>query len=281
MSYYDFVIKKEYKKQNMLQNIFTNEELEISESICNLETCYTCFEMFTYIWAHLCVKYNRNSSTENLQEAKIINFMTNAQVGDFQTLFQEIADMKIKGINLERKNKTDQFRSFRIKTVLFSYREIFDFPGDKGEISLFVSKNFVSSIINLLYCDIWVHHSHVSGNIHGYVHDFCNLKVRELNNQPISVFAHNLFRFDFFFLLKGLRLSVWRTKHLNMGGKGIRNMSYSSIVDQVKFINNIKFYQELLHALAASMEPTENENIKKSVTTFLETHPRFSFKYST
>ena len=42
-----------------------------------------------------------------------------------------------------------------------------------------------------------------------------------------------------------------------MGGKGIRN------------------------ALDASMEPTEYQNIKRSIIMFLETHPRFSFKYST
>ena len=57
-------------------------------------------------------------------------------------------------------------------------------------------------------------------------------------------------------------------------------MSYASIADQVKFIDTIKFYQEPLHALAASMEPTEHENIKKSISKFLETHHRFRFKYS-
>ena len=76
-------------------------------------------------------------------------------------------------------------------------------------------------------------------------------------------------------------MSVRKTRDLNMGGKGIRNLSYASIADQVKFIDAIKFYQEPLHALAASMEPTEYQNIKRSIIMFLETHPRFSFKYST
>ena len=258
MSDYDFVIKKEY---HFLQNIFTDKELQVCESICDLETYYIPFEMSDYICAHLCVKYNEKSLMKNLQDEKIINFMVNAQVGDFQTLFQEITDMKIKSIHFERKNKRDQLRNFRIKTILFVYREIFDFPGNKREISLFVSKNFLSSVINLLYCDIWVHHSHVSENIHGYAHDFSNRKVKELNSQPISVFAHNLFRFEFFFVLIGLRLSVWRSKDLSMGGKGIRNMSYASIADQVKFTDTIKFYQEPLHALAASMEPAKHENL--------------------
>ena len=69
-------------------------------------------------------------------------------------------------------------------------------------------------------------------------------------------------------------MSVWKTKDLNMGGKGIRNLSYANIADQVKFIDTIKFYHEPLYDLAASMEPTEKENIKRSIA-------RFSFNYST
>ena len=167
-----------------------------------------------------------------------------------------------------------------MRTVLFVYRQIFDFAGDDREISLFVSKNFVSSVVNMLYTDVVLYHSHVSGSIQGYIHDFCNKKLKEIYHRPISMFAHNLFKFDFFFAMKEYRLSVWRTKDLNMGGKGIRNMSYASILDQVKFIDTIKFYQEPLHTLAASMEPTEYANIQRSITKFLEMPPKFRFKYA-
>ena len=168
------------------------------------------------------------------------------------------------------KNERDHLQNSRLKTILYVYRDTFDFPGDKQEISVFVSKNFATSVMNMLFSEIWVHHSHVTGNIHGYAHNFFNRKVKELHNQPISVFAHNLLRFGFFFVLKRIRLSVWRTKDLNMGGKSMRNMSYASIAHQVKFLDTIKFYQESLHALAASMEPTEHENIRKSITGFVE-----------
>ena len=66
-----------------------------------------------------------------------------------------------------------------------------------------------------------------------------------------------------------------------MGGKGIRNLNYASIGDQVKFIDTIKFYQEPLYALAANIEPTEKENIRRSIIVFLETHSKCSLKYST
>ena len=43
-----------------------------------------------------------------------------------------------------------------------------------------------------------IHHSHISGEIIGDAHSYCNYKVRE-KKLKISVVAHNLFRFDFFF----------------------------------------------------------------------------------
>ena len=63
-----------------------------------------------------------------------------------------------------------------------------------------------------------IHHSHVTGEIQGYTHTFCNEKVRE-NYFRIPVIAHNLFLFDFFFLLKGLRTGVWKTRDIVIGVK--------------------------------------------------------------
>ena len=74
------------------------------------------------------------------------------------------------------------------------------------------TKSFLDGVLNLMFSEIVVHHSHVSGNIIGYAHNFCNHKIKENYKQTISVFAHNLFRFDFFFVLKGLRMSAWKTK---------------------------------------------------------------------
>ena len=47
-----------------------------------------------------------------------------------------------------------------------------------------------------------MNHSHLTGEVIGYAHDFCNKNIRE-NHNRIPVFAHNLFSFDFFFVLKG------------------------------------------------------------------------------
>ena len=80
--------------------------------------------------------------------------------------------------------------------------------------------------------------------------------------------------------MKGLRLCVWRTKNLRIGGKGINNLNYANIADQIKFIDTIKFYQEPLSKIAKNMEANEKENIKKSLIVVLETHPKYNFKYN-
>ena len=113
-----------------------------------------------------------------------------------------------------------------------------------------------------MYGDQVIHHSHITGKIIGNAHNFCNQKIRE-NKNTISIFAHNLFSYDFFFVMKGLRLSVWRTKNLSIGGKGINDINYANISDQVKFIDTIKYYQEPLASLAKNTEQNEKENIKR------------------
>ena len=71
-------------------------------------------------------------------------------------------------------------------------------------------KKIFSNVISLIYGKIHVHHFHVTGEIIGYyAHDFCNQKIREIN---FSLFLHNLSGIDFVFIVKGIRLSVWRTK---------------------------------------------------------------------
>ena len=62
----------------------------------------------------------------------------------------------------------------------------------------------------------------------------------------ISVIAHNLFGFDFFFFLKGIRLIVWKTTNLSIGGSNLTQINYANISEQVKFTHTMKYYQQSL-----------------------------------
>ena len=81
--------------------------------------------------------------------------------------------------------------------------------------------------------------------------------------------------------MKGLRLSVGRTKSLSIGRKGINNLNYAKTGGQVKFIDTIKVYQELLSKISTNTEASEKENIKKSLIVFLETNPKYKPKHGT
>ena len=98
-----------------------------------------------------------------------------------------------------------------------------DFPPNKFEIKTVIAKTFLDDVRNISFASHVIHHSHATGKIIGYAHDFCNKKIRE-NQNLIPVFAHHLFSFDFFFVVKGIKLCVWRTKQLNIGGSNLTNV---------------------------------------------------------
>ena len=83
-----------------------------------------------------------------------------------------------------------------------------DFPQGRFDYEALATINFFESIHRLINVKIHLHHSHVTGENYGYAHDFCNMKVRENQNQ-LSCLAYNFFSFDMFFLTKGNK----RCKH--------------------------------------------------------------------
>ena len=96
---------------------------------------------------------------------------------------------------------------------------------------------------------IHLHHSHGTGKIRGYAHDFCKMKVRENSQMEFSCIAHNFFGFDMFFMLNGIWLSVWQMQDLNSDS-------------QVKFIDTMKYYPSSLGSLTSGKGVILCEKIK-------------------
>lgn len=95
--------------------------------------------------------------------------------------------------NTEVKNTGwDNRRDVRlvVKIITFFYFQIMGFPPNRFEIKTFATKNFFTHVKNLLFGCYVIHHSHLMGEITGYAHCFCNLKIRE-NQNAIPVIAHN------------------------------------------------------------------------------------------
>ena len=82
-----------------------------------------------------------------------------------------------------------------------------DFPRGCFDYETLTTSHLFAYVHKIFNVKAHLHHSHLTGNIIGYVHDFCNAKVLE-NNDMMTCIAHNVFHFGMIFLLKGIRLSV-------------------------------------------------------------------------
>ena len=142
------------------------------------------------------------------------------------------------------------------------------------EIKTVATGNLFEFVHKMINVKINLHHSHITGKIIGYVHDFCNQQVRE-NKDIIPCAAHNFFNFDMIFLLKSLRLSVWRTKDIHIGGKNLTDLNYASI-DKFKFTDTMKYYQSSLGKLSETLTEKEKDSITKLTVQFLTNHDYFS-----
>lgn len=55
-----------------------------------------------------------------------------------------------------------------------------------------------------------------------------------------------------FFLLKGVRISIWNTKDIIIGGNGLTDINLANFCSQVKFIDTVKHYLTSLGKLASN-----------------------------
>lgn len=123
-----------------------------------------------------------------------------------------------------------------------------------------------------------IHHSHITCEITGYSHSFCNAKVRE-SYHKITVVAHNLFRYNFFFILKGLRAGVWRTRNIKIGGKNPTDINFANIANQIQFLDTIKYFQQSLGVLAESLTDQEKSAVSRECEKIIKNDPKLAKKY--
>ena len=84
----------------------------------------------------------------------------------------------------------------------------------------------------------------------------------------------------FSFFLKGLRLGVWQTTNLLIGGTNLTNINFANIGEQVKFINTMKYYQQSLSTVAATMKETEKQNINFQSKKIINNNQKLNLKFS-
>ena len=272
MPYGDFIIQKE---QKFLRNIFSKEDLEKSDAIKDLESIHEHFSKYLRIvvFAEKCLTSLKEFSECYYEELNEFLLENCEECNDFTDLKDKISETEVKS------KQKSVIPKFNLKLYTFFYQKITCFPRTDFECETVATNNLFESVHKLLNVKIHLHHSHVTGEIIGYTHDFCNWVVRE-NKDVVSCIAHNFFKFDFYFILKNIRLSVWRTKDINIGGKNLTDINFATI-DNFKFIDTMKYYQTSLAQLSETLSDEEKENVKQLTVQFLTTHDYFSTVWRT
>ena len=271
MSYGDFIIKKEHM---FLRNIFSEEELLKSSSIATFQSFHKHFIEFLEIVVFLEEEIKSSRLFSDCSYVNLKRFIEKhfSEFDSFKHIKEDIETVQIKGYS------NSKIPKFNLQLYAFVYDKVMKFPFSKFEYETVTTTNLFTSVHRIINAKIHLHHSHVTGEVKGYAHDFCNWTVRE-NNDVVPCIAHNFFKFDMFFLLKGLRLSVWRTDDINIGGNNMVDINYAQI-DNFKFIDSIKYYQTSLAKLSETMSDLEKSRVSKLVQQFIATHSYFSIVWN-
>ena len=88
--------------------------------------------------------------------------------------------------------------------------------------------------------------------------------------------AHNLFGFEMLFFIKGYHSTAWGAKDLNFGGSNLTHINFGNIAGEIKFIDTLKYYQNILGELAATLSEQEKNSVKKLSIQFFNQHSYFS-----
>ena len=121
---------------------------------------------------------------------------------------------------------------FNLKIYTFVYDNLVDFP-PHNQYDSFTTKNFFINFHRYIKMKIHLLHSHVTGKIIGYSHDFCNTMVIEREPPEMPFIAHNLFGFDFFNFIKYVA-KAWCSKALSTGGSNLTHVNILNIISSGK-----------------------------------------------
>ena len=222
-------------EHKFLRNIYSYDELTQSEDICSLENYYTAYDVDDDI----------DKLKSNIELIEIKNYV-----------------------------KSNKIPKFNLKLYALVYNSLIEFPRSKFNYETITTNNFFGNVHKYIKVKIDLHHSHITGEIFEYSHDFCNWKVEESKNE-ILLIAQNLFGFNMFYFIKGYRASAWGSKDLNFGGNNLTNINSGNIGNEIKFIDTLKYYQKSLGELASTLTENENKSVKTSVLQFLNQHHYF------
>ena len=263
MSYLDFLIKKEY---SFLKNIFDENDLKESKSICNLENYHDKMQLFLHLIKVSEIELKSASFFSEISDDLLEGFLME-YCDAYQYDVEGLVENEIKKFEVKH-NKTMKMPKFTLQFYSFLYDYLMNFPSMKfGEIKTVTRRGFMKEIYRVVNFKVHIHHSHATGKIRCYSHDFFNWKVRE-NQLFVPLIGRNFLGFDIYYMVKGYRSVTWGTKEFHMGGTNLTNVNFANISSQVKIIDTLKYYQTSLANISSTANEIEKRSIKESINFF-------------
>ena len=159
--------------------------------------------------------------------------------------------------------------------MFYVYDELINFLASDIEYETTTTNKFFINVHQLIRGEFYLHHSHITGEIFGYAHDFCNTMLIEKGKCEIPFIAHNFFGFDLFYFLKAYVAPAWCSKEINIGGNSLTQTNFGNINGEIKLIDSLKFHQRRLGELSSTLTETEKSAVKKLTEKFLNQHHYF------
>ena len=92
-------------------------------------------------------------------------------------------------------NSRGSVSKFNLKVYAYVYDQLLIIPSSEIEYETITTNIFFLHVHRLIRGKVHLHHYHITGNIIGYLYDFCNMAFAEKCTSEIAFIAHNIFGF--------------------------------------------------------------------------------------
>ena len=207
MSFGDFVIRYEHK---FLRNIYTEKQIKDSEHIKDLKSYYEIFDQYLDISIGLLAMLNSTNRHNFINVASEEFIEDNFAGEEINEIKSTITKTEIK--NLLFGDDSKNVPKFNLKVYAYVYNELIFFPISDIKCDTITTNKFFINVHQLIKGKFHLDHSHITGEIRGYAHDFCNTMLIERETNGIPLIAHKFFGFDLFYYMKAYIASAWGSK---------------------------------------------------------------------
>ena len=166
MTFEDFIIRFEYK---FIRNIYTYEQIKDSHHLETLEKYYEVYQKFVAISIGLLSMFNNYNKNDEIN-TEVSEFIEENYTDDsIDELENCIMQTEIKNA---LKSSYGKDPKFNLEIYTFVCNLLFHFPVTDIQNETFTTDSFFINVHCLIKTKVHLHHSHITGKILGYTHDF-------------------------------------------------------------------------------------------------------------